>query len=276
MAELWALLPADDAMRAMNALDALAAAVPRDDGRSADQRRADALTDALVGAVERSDRPGRPGGRGVGRGVHLEVTLGVGTLLGVDDVPAELAGYGPIPADLARAIAAEAASLRLLALDDSGVCVHAGATRGYRPDRRVAKTVIARDRICRFPGCRRPARSCDLDHTRPYPHGPTCPCNLAVLCRFHHRMKHRGGWTISHGVDGTECGSRGRDDPGGASDPPGTLTWTSPTGRRYATHPDPLPHAKPQPGRTHPLTPPAPHTADAGAAHPNVDEPPPF
>ena len=44
-----------------------------------------------------------------------------------------------------------------------------------------------------FPHCTRPAESCDLDHIQPHADdGVTCPCNLAPLCRGHHRMKTAG------------------------------------------------------------------------------------
>ena len=53
---------------------------------------------------------------------------------------------------------------------------------------------------CVHPHCTRPARRCDCDHIRPFDpdhpgRGPTCPtCNLAPLCRHHHRLKTHAGW----------------------------------------------------------------------------------
>ena len=55
----------------------------------------------------------------------------------------------------------------------------------YTPSRAVADFVRCRDLTCRFPGCDRPADVCDLDHTVPYPVGPTHASNLKCLCRFH-------------------------------------------------------------------------------------------
>ncbi|MGB2700187.1 MAG: HNH endonuclease signature motif containing protein, partial [Candidatus Phosphoribacter baldrii] len=81
------------------------------------------------------------------------------------------------------------------------------------------RLVRDRDGTCRFPGCNTPATHCDLDHAIPYPQGPTTPDNLHDLCRRHHGFKHHAGWTIHL-------------DPDNA-----TLTWTSPTGRTYTTHP---------------------------------------
>jgi hypothetical protein len=92
----------------------------------------------------------------------------------------------------------------------------------YRPSRALDRTVRSRDQVCRFPGCRRPASTTasgtDLDHTRPWPLGPTAAANLAVLCRHHHRLKHSPGWRCEQHPDGT-------------------LTWTTPGGRTLTTSP---------------------------------------
>ena len=90
---------------------------------------------------------------------------------------------------------------------------------GYRPDARLDRFVRLRDRRCRFPGCRaRPARS-DLDHTVPWPAGPTAEANLACLCRHHHRLRHQApGWRLHATSDGG-------------------LTWTTPGGITATTRP---------------------------------------
>jgi hypothetical protein len=80
--------------------------------------------------------------------------------------------------------------------------------------------VRCRDLTCRFPGCDRPAERCDVDHTVPYPGGPTHPSNLKCLCRLHHLVKtFDTGW---------------RDQ----QFPDGTIVWTSPTGHTYVTRPE--------------------------------------
>ncbi len=90
--------------------------------------------------------------------------------------------------------------------------------RRLPPRPRAGRLVKARDGRCRFPGCSVAARFCDLDHVTPWPAGPTTASNLACLCRRHHRVKQRPGWTA-------------------ALHPDATLTWTDPTGRTRTTHP---------------------------------------
>jgi hypothetical protein len=78
-------------------------------------------------------------------------------------------------------------------------------TAGYRPGARLDRYVRARDRRCRFPGCRRPVpRSGELDHDRPWPDGPTGAANLVGYCTSHHRGKHQApGWRHHLAADGT-------------------------------------------------------------------------
>jgi hypothetical protein len=88
----------------------------------------------------------------------------------------------------------------------------------YRPSAELAEFVRMRDLYCRAPGCDVPADRCDLDHTIPYPMGPTHASNIKCLCRTNHLMKTFGGW---HDIQL----------------PDGTVIWISPTGRKYITKP---------------------------------------
>jgi hypothetical protein len=57
---------------------------------------------------------------------------------------------------------------------------------------------------CVFPWCTRPARRCDHDHGVPFEAGgATCDCNLAPLCRRHHRLKTHAGWRYTTLETGT-------------------------------------------------------------------------
>jgi hypothetical protein len=96
------------------------------------------------------------------------------------------------------------------------------------PDR-IAEHVALRDHTCVFPWCTRPARNshperveehpCDNDHVIPRGrNGPTCTCNIAPLCRRHHRLKTHTPWTYTV-LD------------------PGTYLWTSPHGYQYLRDP---------------------------------------
>ncbi|NPC98297.1 HNH endonuclease signature motif containing protein [Nocardioides sp. zg-DK7169] len=63
------------------------------------------------------------------------------------------------------------------------------------PDRLSEQTRLSQP-SCAFPWCERPARRCDTDHVVAHGSGgPTCSCNLAPLCRRHHRAKTHTGWT---------------------------------------------------------------------------------
>lgn len=266
MAYLTAYLPAVDAATCLAALDALAdaAAAPAGtartpDARTPDARRADALTDTLRAVLDTGRTPSdEPLTTRQHRRPHIQVTVAATTLLGLDDQPADLAGYGPIPAAFARAVAQDG-TWRALLTDAHGHVTARGATT-YRPGADLTGTVTARDTTCRFPGCRAPAHRCDLDHITPYtparPAGEqTTPENLHALCRHHHRLKTHTAWTVAR-------------DPG-----TGTTIWTTPWGRSYHRDPDPLPGSPPD-ATSAETTPPEAQAREARA--PNDPGPPPF
>jgi hypothetical protein len=97
---------------------------------------------------------------------------------------------------------------------DLADCIFTDLDAERVPDK-VADHVAVRDRTCVFPWCTRPARACDTDHVTPHSRGgPTCSCNLAPLCRRHHRLKTHAAWTyLVHD--------------------PGTYLWTSPHGYQF-------------------------------------------
>ncbi len=100
-----------------------------------------------------------------------------------------------------------------------GDCGHLRESPAYRPPPSLRHLITIRQPVCSFPGCRRPAVRGDQDHTIPYDRGGrTCECNLAPLCRSHHRAKQARGWKL-------------------AQPEPGRMAWTTPSGRTYATGP---------------------------------------
>ena len=190
--------------------------------RTLPQLRTDILTGLLLG----DDSPtGRavPSGSGSRIRADINVTVPVLTLLGVDDAPAELEGYGPIPAEIARRLAAHAPSFtRLLTHPETGAVLSVGRT-SYAVPADLRKWLRVRDRTCRHPGCNVPASRCELDHTKPWSQqGTTTHDNLAHLCRKHHKFKSEGIWHYRQS---------------GA----GALTATSPGGRTYACDLEPPP-----------------------------------
>lgn len=70
---------------------------------------------------------------------------------------------------------------------------HTGA---YEPTEGMREQVHLTTDECIFPFCTRSAHRCDVDHTTPWREdgsgGATCTCNLAPLCRTHHRVKTHG------------------------------------------------------------------------------------
>jgi hypothetical protein len=236
MATLWACLPAECVAAMWAAIEEVARrGVDVGDTRSMDARRADALFELVLGHTTAAE------GQSL---VH--VTVPVGTLLGFSDEPGDLAGFGPLTPEVARRIAADARWRRVLTDPASGTVLDVGRTT-YQPPAGMADHVRARDRRCRFPGCRQPAHRCDLDHTVRYPLGPTSVCNLGALCRHHHRLKHETLWRVEQ-------------------DEHGVFTWTSPTGHIYITFPDGLGPPGPAPGhissdRLRHLFPPRPRAA---------------
>lgn len=171
------------------------------------------------------------------------------TLLGLSSEPGEVPGFGPVDAPTARSLADAAASspgmrwcVSVTGADGQVIghgcapghdmlaggpmlikveplagreCRHKRETASYVPSPSLRHLVEARDVTCTFPGCRRPAWQCDLDHTLAYDRGgKTCECNLAPLCRFHHQVKQAHGWVLEQPE-------------------PGVMRWVTPSGRTY-------------------------------------------
>ena len=149
---------------------------------------------------------------------YAAVVVDLPTLVGLADNPGHVPGYGPVPAAIARELAANAPAWRRFLTDTTGVLLDAGANT-YRPSERLREHVAARDWTCTFPGCGRSACDADLDHIDNYDGNNTLPSNLHPLCRTHHRVKTHTDWTPQRRPDGTTA-------------------WTAPTGHTYHSTPE--------------------------------------
>jgi hypothetical protein len=193
----------------------------------------------------------------------VNLVLPAAAWLGLTNAPGEIAGTGAADAatcrDLAAALAAHPATRWCLTVVDRngravahgcaragpgppgrtdpaawltkiaigpieiGTCAHRRESAAYQPPDSLRHLIKTRSPRCGYPGCRRPATRCDDDHTIPYHQGgKTCECNLYPLCRRHHGAKQALGWRLEQPE-------------------PGLLTWTLPSGRRYAVAQEPYP-----------------------------------
>ncbi|MBU9765858.1 HNH endonuclease [Mycobacterium sp. TNTM28] len=287
VASIWANVHAEDAAAFDQELNSLARTVCKDDPRTHAQRRADAL-----GPLSRREAqlPCRCGlddcpakqTRAAAEAAVIHVLANQSTLTGDSNDPGYLPGYGILPADTVRHLAANAkckpvviptnssSGDRVSTSDaaDTADNADAGQTRtaeatgaantadtaqtgtadaadtdavdspsgpvdtdtagnsstpdaepGYRPSVALREFIYWRDLTCRFPGCDAPAMGCDVDHTVPYPHGPTHPSNLKMYCRAHHLVK-----TFITGWSDRQL-------------PDGTIEFTTPTGHTHHTTP---------------------------------------
>jgi hypothetical protein len=228
MCTLVAFLPAQDAQTIMLAIDKLAradvkesmhdgatpnSAIPtmlNKDSRSIDMKRADALTQLasayLATSVNELQTHRRP--------VTVNLTIDLPTLMGLTENPGQIAGYGAIPASVARELAADAKWRRFITDPITGNLIDYGR-QSYEPPQDLKDFLIARDQTCRFPGCRQSARRSDIDHAQAWDDGgKTSADNLGVLCRRHHQMKTHGGWRLISNADGS-------------------CEWISPLGKKY-------------------------------------------
>jgi hypothetical protein len=182
-----------------------------DDTRTLPQRRHDALAEVFTHYLDH--QTARTGGH---RRPHRNITIGLDTLT---------AGTGqgcfddgtPITATDARRMACDANIHRVITRGDGSILDDGRATRIISA---ALFTVLSiRDRGCRFPGCDRPSHTTDAHHIQHWiDHGQTAPENLVLLCRYHHGVIHRPGWTIELHDDAT-------------------VTVTLPDGRRRTSRP---------------------------------------
>ncbi|KUI01445.1 hypothetical protein AU190_18415 [Mycolicibacterium acapulense] len=245
MALMSAQLHAEDGAALDAGLDALAATVCDNDPRTKAQRRADACgplgrREATLACQCGLDDCPAAGRRAEAAAAVVHVLAEQGTVEGTSAKPGYLPGFGVLPAESVRELArnAELKPVIVPSADDA-------ARAGYRPGARLTEFLQWRDVTCRWPGCDKPVWGCDVDHTVPWPYGPTHPSNTKHYCRIHHLIKTfnsgSGGWREEQLPDGAvvltaPTGHQYRSEPHGASLFP---VLRQPTGVIRATAPPP-------------------------------------
>lgn len=184
------------------------------ESRTLAQLRADVAADVLAGR-------GAAGAEGIAPVVAI--TVPAMTLLGEDDRPATLEGYGPIDLAAAKRIAGSATSwIRVLTDPVTGAVLDMDR-KTYRVPADLRRWVTTTHPTCIFPGCSRSARECDIDHRVDWQHGGTTSArNLGPECEHHHVVKHGTLWRLE-------------EDPRSRR-----LRWISPTGAQADLDPPPF------------------------------------
>jgi hypothetical protein len=182
-----------------------------------DRTRGQVMADTLIERIT-----GRPAD--VPQPIAVNLVLSDDTLLGGANTPADLSGYGPIPAAVARNLVANtladkrsrATLRRLYAHPRSGALVTMESRARIFP-RGLATFIDLRDQRCRTPYCDAPIRH--RDHAQPWAHaGPTTAHNGLGSCEHCNYTKQTPGWRVTTTTD--ENGTH-------------TAEFTTPTGNTY-------------------------------------------
>ena len=209
----WSL-PADRVAQARDRIQQIARSLKTaDEVRTMGQLRADVFLDLLCG--EETHQTNTKGSR---EGV-VDIRVDLETLAGLAETPGEIPGYGPVIADIARQIASDHGEQWQVTLTHHGQPVWTGTT-SRRPTTQMKRRIRSRYPTCVFPGCRIPARDCDLDHNVPVAEGgQTREDLMCPLCQYDHHHNRHQGWRPKRLGDGH-------------------YEWTSPLGHVYITeHP---------------------------------------
>jgi hypothetical protein len=223
---LEAQLTADEGAVVERALGRLAEKVPDTPDDRIDERgraplefrRADALVRLCSGRLASDPDHDR---------AAVVVHVSARTLLGDEEVDAAPASGvrnaeiedGPVLAPpTARRLACDA-RLQLSVEDATGTPIALGRLR-RTPSAAMIRALRRRDRTCRFPRCSA-RRYTDAHHIVWWSRGgQTDLRNLVLLCGFHHRLVHEGGWRLTLNSDAS-------------------VGWVRPNGERYRSGPAP-------------------------------------
>ena len=192
MTSVTALLPVEQGVAAWAALRRDAETLKASgDGRGLGQLMADLFVERLTGQPRADHIP-----------VEIQLVMAPGSLLGVEDTPATLPGHGPLPADLARELVADAGAegeqqsarawLRRIFTDDLGRVVSVDPHRRRFPTS-LRRVLRVRDEVCRFPFCDAPIRHDDHVVVAAVG-GDTTAANGQGLCARHNQTKSLPGW----------------------------------------------------------------------------------
>ena len=222
---VWGRLLATDAAVLKRRLAEMVQSVCDDDPRTVGERRADAIgalaagNDHLVCACGSDTCPAGNAPSSSNVMIHVLAEQSAVDAASREQTseaampPAALiVGDGIVPTPLLSELIRNGAKVRPIKTPSDEPEPH------YQPSAGLAEFVRMRDLFCRFVGCDVPADRCDIDHTIPYPIGPTHASNLKCLCRKNHLMKTFDGWQD-------------------VQLPDGTVIWVSPSGRKYTTKP---------------------------------------
>jgi hypothetical protein len=151
---------------------------------------ADSLVEMAHHAMDQGTLPKR---NGVKPHVSLTTTL-EGLKNEVGAPPADLELSLPISTRTLERLACDCTMSRVL-LADSQVIDVGKATRIVSAP--TGRALRVRDRGCRAPGCHRPVSWSTPHHIVAWSRGgPTKLSNLVLLCYYHHRLVHEGGWQV--------------------------------------------------------------------------------
>ena len=170
MVRIEAQLRPDEAARVLAACDVLAGSAAA---------RVDALL-TMAEATLRGDQPDRPP-------VEIMVHVDAATLNGAQ-------GDTALSAETSRRLLCDAGIVPVLD-DDQGQPLSVGRKHRVFAGA-LRRALLARDRTCRYPGCTH-ARYLHGHHVRHWiDGGETSIANGTLLCTYHHRLVHEGGFRI--------------------------------------------------------------------------------
>jgi Domain of unknown function (DUF222)/HNH endonuclease len=171
-------------------LEVLAKRQGPEDERTHSQRMADAAGELAMHAMEQGTLPRRHSVK-----PHINLTMTLEALKGELGVPpADLELSLPISTRTAERIACDCTMSRVV-MADSMVIDVGRATRTVSPP--TMRALRVRDKGCRFPGCDRQVNWSSPHHIIAWARGgPGNLPNLVLLCYYHHRLVHEGGWQV--------------------------------------------------------------------------------